>query len=77
MMQIQLQLPQHELDILRTKVPIESLGRYGLRHLPEFASIQRCGKDAVLFCAGDQDQDSIFLLKGDVELRSPDGRVSR
>ncbi len=74
---MQIQLPQHELDILRTKVPIESLGRYGLRHLPEFASIQYCGKDAVLFCAGDQDRESIFILKGEVELRSPDGRVSR
>lgn len=74
---MQLQIPQNEFNILRTKVPLEALGHYGLRHLPEFTRIQYCIQGDILFRLGEQDKESVFLLNGEIELVSPDGRVSR
>lgn len=61
------------LNLLKSRIPLNSLSEQNLRSLAEKAQVQELPKGSVIFEHGDSDQRSIYLLAGEIELAAKDG----
>jgi CRP-like cAMP-binding protein len=64
-----------ESEKLQKLYPLESMRPEHLEALSKEAVSEECGRGQVLFQAGDTDDDTIYLLSGEVRGDYPDGRV--
>ncbi len=64
-------------DALRAKTPLDQVSDDCFEYLCDEAAPERLDAGAVLFELGDRDPHAVFLLAGDIELESEDGRISR
>ena len=65
-----------ELDVLRAFSPLDGLKRDNLHALARKTRLQTMDAGRVLFKEGDTDRRTIYLVDGEVELRSGDRTVS-
>ncbi len=63
------------LEQLRELEPLASLSDERLRELLNLADVEKVGVGACLFREGDVDNQSVYLLKGDVQLSDAQGSV--
>ena len=66
-----------EIEILKEKIPLNSLAPPNLQALLEKAVIQPLKAGATIFEQGDTDKDAVYLLEGEVELVAADGSTRR
>lgn len=65
-----------ELEVLRGFSPLDGLKRENLHALARKTSLQELDAGRVLFKEGDTDRRTIYLVDGEIELRSGDRTVS-
>jgi len=65
------------IDILRTRIPINSLSQKNIEALSKDIAIEQLKKKTVIFKAGDNDGNAIYLLHGEIELEPKDGGDKR
>jgi CRP-like cAMP-binding protein len=65
---------QQHIEKLKNKVPIESLRDDCMARLGEHISTQVHGKGDLVFRVGDDDQEAVYLIEGEITLESEDGR---
>ena len=65
------------LDLLKSRIPVNSLGPINLEELGSDLSLTKYKKGKVIFKAGDKDDDVIYLLEGQMELEPADGGSKR
>jgi len=65
---------QLNLDHFRTLVPINSLDEEQVQTLARHTRVEQHGRGATLFCRGDSDPDTLYLLQGEIELESANGQ---
>lgn len=65
-----------ELEVLRAFSPLDGLRRENLQALARKTRLQRLDSGRVLFKEGDTDRRTIYLVAGEVELRSGERTVS-
>jgi len=66
-----------ELDPLKECVPLNSLSDSNLQALLQDANVWDFAKGTVVFEEGDEDNDAIYLLSGDIELKSAEASRGR
>jgi CRP-like cAMP-binding protein len=65
-----------ELDVLRAFSPLDGLKRENLHALSRKTRLQELDAGRVLFKEGDTDKRTVYLVSGEIELRSGDRTVS-
>jgi CRP-like cAMP-binding protein len=65
-----------ELSVLRSFSPLDGLKRDNLYALARKTVLRELGAGRLLFKEGDQDRRTVYLVSGDIELRSGDRTVS-
>jgi len=65
------------LDLLKTRIPVNSLSPKNLETLASELSVTKFKKGKVIFKAGDKDDDVIYLLEGQIQLKPADGGSTR
>ncbi|GMR17891.1 MAG: hypothetical protein BMS9Abin33_0286 [Gammaproteobacteria bacterium] len=65
------------LDLLKTRIPVNSLSPKNLETLDSELSVTKFKKGKVIFKAGDTDDDVIYLLEGQMELKPADSGSTR
>ncbi|MBF8292903.1 MAG: hypothetical protein HW392_1730 [Steroidobacteraceae bacterium] len=65
-----------ELDVLRGFSPLDGLKRENLHALSRKTRLQELDSGRVLFKEGESDKRTLYLVSGDIELRSGDRTVS-
>ena len=65
-----------ELEILRRFSPLDGLKRENLHALSRKTRIQELDSGRVLFKEGESDKRTVYLVSGEIELRSGDRSVS-
>lgn len=64
-----------DLNKFRTLIPIHALYEESLLYLAEHTRLQRYQKGEELFRIGDQDNDALFLIGGEIELINDDQQL--
>jgi signal-transduction protein with cAMP-binding, CBS, and nucleotidyltransferase domain len=67
-------MPANAADLARL-YPLDNLRPENLEQLAREAEIEEIGRGSVLFSAGDTDEQTLWLLAGQVEGRYPDGKT--
>lgn len=67
-------MPANAADLARL-YPLDNLRPENLEQLAREAEVEEVGRGSVLFSAGDTDEQTLWLLAGQVEGRYPDGKT--
>ena len=68
---------QVSVDRLKQLEPISALSDARLEELVSLSYVDRVGLGVSLFREGDVDNQTIYLLDGDVQMTSSDGRIDK
>ena len=69
--------PLVSVDRLKQLEPISALSDARLEELVSLSSVEKVGLGVSLFREGDVDNQTVYLLDGDVQMTTSDGRVDK
>ena len=68
-------VPQLDVDVVRKFHPFDSQSIKKVKEIVQKSAVQNLPAERVLFKQGDNDQWTIYLLSGNIELKFPNGKI--